>query len=240
MANEKLFTAKQAAEAVLAKAADMLAKGLTGHEKGIHLPSQSEAGTSTTGLSVKNKFRDHKEGVAEAKVGHKETLKEMKSMPKPKLDKSEGGMKAAPATDKNAPGETAQDTPAGVKASPDPGRAQPNENGNPAPGALPQNEQKFGAELKGHLKLAKFVGRMEEKRKGAATQVIGAPAAAAAPQMTKGEGVDRNAGAPLHRKADYDKKGDKLNSQIAAEGAKDNHVKKLAEIKAAPKPKLPV
>lgn len=38
------------------------------------------------------------------------------------------------------------------------------ENGNPAPGASPQNEDPYAAEIKGHLKLAKFIGRMEHKR----------------------------------------------------------------------------
>lgn len=38
------------------------------------------------------------------------------------------------------------------------------ENGNPAPGAFPQNEEKYGAEMKGHIKLAKFLGRMEAKK----------------------------------------------------------------------------
>jgi len=160
MPNEKVYTAKQAAEAVLAKASEMLAKA------------------------------------------------EMLKHP------------AAPVEKQIA-------APEGVKADPNPAAPNDKVNGNPAPGALPQNQEKYAAEgLKGHLKLAKFVGRMEEKRKS-----ISAP-------MDKGEGVNRNAGAPLHRKVAYDKAGDKVSSQIAAEGAKENHVKKLAEMKAAPKPDL--
>lgn len=153
MPNEKLFTAKQAAQAVLAKAAD-LAKG---EWNKIHAKLEGE------GYSKKE--ADKIDGAIKAKV-----------------EKSEGGMKAAPATDKNAPGETNQSGPDGVKNSPNPARTQPNENGNPAPGALPQNQEKFGAEgLKGHLKLAKFVGRMEEKRKNTTATVAEVPAAAPAP-----------------------------------------------------------
>lgn len=210
MSNEKLFSAKEAAQAVLAKASE-LAKG---EWKKIHDKLERE------GYS-------------------KESADKIDGAIKAKVEKSEDGMKAAPSTDKNAPGEKAQDTPEGVKASPNPAAPNDKVNGNPAPGAFPQNEEKYAAEgLKGHLKLAKFVGRMEEKRKAKTVVSAAAPAPAAAP-LGKGEGVDRDAGAPLHRKVAYDKKGDQLNSKIAAEGAKDNHVKKLAEIKAAPKPKLP-
>lgn len=48
--------------------------------------------------------------------------------------------------------------------APEKNPAENRENGNPAPGALPQNEEKYGAELKGHIKLAKFMGRMEHKK----------------------------------------------------------------------------
>lgn len=168
MPNEKLFSAKEAAQAVLAKAQEML--------------------------------------------------------------KSSSLSKA----DEGAPAEKDQSGPDGVKADPNPAAPNNKINGNPAPGALPQNEVKYAAEAKkGHLALAKFMGRMEHKR----SQSKPAAPVAAAP-MDKGEGVERDAGAPLHRKVDYDKKGDKLNSQIASEGAKDNHVNKLAEIKSAKKPNL--
>lgn len=67
-----------------------------------------------------------------------------------KLAKSLPPQAAAPAKD---------ETPAdGVKAQ---GEPADNYNGNPAPGANPQN---LGKPYKGHLKLAKWVGRMEQKR----------------------------------------------------------------------------
>jgi hypothetical protein len=53
-----------------------------------------------------------------------------------------------------------------VESQPAPNKnpAEIAENGNPAPGALPQNTDTYGAEMKGHIKLAKFIGRMEAKR----------------------------------------------------------------------------
>lgn len=181
MSKEKLFTAKEAAQAVLAKAAALaqnheLSKAETGHEKGVHTAAkmtENKGGRSEAGARHLERKSDPKSPAG--KDVHAAVLGEMKSMPKPDLGKAEDGMKAAPSTDKNAPGEKAQDTPAGVKASPNPARPQAHENGNPAPGAFPQNEQKYGAELKGHLKLAKFVGRMEEKRKAKAVPAQPAP-----------------------------------------------------------------
>jgi hypothetical protein len=68
-----------------------------------------------------------------------------------------------------------------VQAQPAPNKnpAEIAENSNPAPGASPQNTEKYGAEMKGHLKLAKFIGRMEAKR-GAKTAPAAIPAPAAA------------------------------------------------------------
>jgi hypothetical protein len=71
-----------------------------------------------------------------------------------------------------APAAKADVTPAdGVQAQ---GQPADNYNGNPAPGANPQN---LGESYKGHLKLAKWVGRMEQKR----ASKKAAPAAPAAP-----------------------------------------------------------
>lgn len=55
--------------------------------------------------------------------------------------------------------------PDGVQKDPNPAAPDAHENGNPAPGAMPQNKQPYAAELKGHLKLAKFMGHIESKRK---------------------------------------------------------------------------
>lgn len=124
MAREKLFTAKQAAEAVIQKTQELL-----------------QASQLAKSSSV--------------------------SKPAPEMEKC-GGMTKADVT-----------PPDGVKTQPDPKvTSSETKNGNPAPGAFPQNQEKYGAELKGHLKLAKFVGRMEQKRKAAPA----APTPEAAPK----------------------------------------------------------
>lgn len=163
MPNEKLFTAKEAAKAVLAKAAE-LAKG---EWEKIHEKLERE------GYSKES--ADKIDGAIKAKVEAK------------KMHKDEGAMKAAPSTDKNAPSEKNQSEAEGVKASSNPAAPKANENGNPAPGALPQNQEKFGSELKGHLKLAKFVGRMEEKRKNKAAASAAPQAVPAAPTAPSGK-----------------------------------------------------
>jgi hypothetical protein len=77
-----------------------------------------------------------------------------------------------------APVAKADVTPAdGVQAQ---GAPAENYNGNPAPGATPKN---LGENYKGHLKLAKWVGRMEQKR--AAKKAAPAPAAAEAEASTE-------------------------------------------------------
>lgn len=138
MANEKLYTAKEAAKAVLAKTQELLAKG-----------EWNKIHNKLEGEGYSKKEADKIDGAIKAKV-----------------EKAEDGNKAAPSTDKGAPAEKDQSGPDGVQKTPDP-RTNPKEiqeNSNPAPGAFPQNHEKFSAELKGHLKLAKFVGRMEAKR----------------------------------------------------------------------------
>ncbi len=81
------------------------------------------------------------------------------------------------------------------------------------------------APMKGHIKLAKFVGRMEAKR--------GKPMDKAEDPLTSVAG-DR-----MKRAAGYKESGDKLSNKIANEGAKESHEKRLQGIKEAPKPKLP-
>lgn len=84
-----------------------------------------------------------------------------------KLAKSLPAQAAAPGKDESMPdGTETQRTP------PD------NYNGNPAPGAPRTN---LGGAYKGHIKLAKFMGRMEAKRSSKAAPAPQAPAAPAAP-----------------------------------------------------------
>lgn len=173
MPHEKLYTAKEAAQAVLAKTQELLAK--------------SDA------------------------------------------------MKAAPAHAEKRPEQDAT-PPDAVQASPNPAAPNDKVNGNPAPGAMPQNQMKYAAEggTKGHIKLAKFVGRMEEKRKSKAAPV--------APAMDKAEFNPNIKGVhqPLQsKKAGGDMTG---SSQMALDNnsEKKEEVKRItSESKAMPKPKIP-
>jgi hypothetical protein len=212
MPNEKLYTAKQAAQAVLAKAADLLksSKNTPWDQRPMHVgvhnaDDHAVGGKSSAGIQVRSakgnaglKHITDKEN-AEAKGIHKEVLGALKAQSKPNLGKAEmekcgeemmekSDMKAAPSTDKNAPSETNQSGPDGVQPTPNP--ASPNDkiNGNPAPGAFPQNQVKYAAEggTKGHIKLAKFVGAIEQKRKAKmAAPAAPAPMAPAAKAQVK-------------------------------------------------------
>lgn len=235
MANEKLYTAKEAAQAVLAKTQELLAKG---EWNKIHKKLEGE------GYSKKE--ADKIDGSIKAKV-----------------EKNEDGNHAAPSTDKGAPAEKDQSGPDGVQKQPDP-RTNPKEiqeNGNPAPGALPQNQEKFSAELKGHLKLAKFVGRMEAKR--ASKNSIAKPA----PELDKAEDAIKMSGKSgmlaskeTGNEMGVHTKGNRGASQgISSVGArlrdvphvsakegknitqhvKESHKTMLSEMKSTPKPKLP-
>lgn len=121
MADEKKYSAKEAAQAVLAKAHELMAKNAMMQKQNSGAPARAE--------------KD-------------------------------------------------QTPPDGVQADPNPAAPNDKVNGNPAPGALPQNNVPYAAEgPKGHLKLAKFVGRMEEKRKPKAVAVAAPMAPAGKPAV---------------------------------------------------------
>lgn len=101
---------------------------------------------------------DSKAATDRSKEAHKKVHAEIKAMPKPNLGKSESDV--TPPDGTQAQGEPAS-----------------NYNGNPAPGADPVN---LGKPYKGHIKLAKFMGRMEAKRQAKKA----APAATPAAQVT--------------------------------------------------------
>ena len=95
-----------------------------------------------------------------------------------KLAKSLPAQAAAPGKDESLPEETRP-------AAPD----QDNRNGNPPAGAPRSN---LGGAYKGHIKLAKFMGRMEAKRASKSAQPVqqapgGAPDAPAAPEKAATE-----------------------------------------------------
>lgn len=199
MADEKKFSAKDAAIAVLKKAEEMLKSSTLSKSgfrdedvKGVHgthrwqskgaIKDVNQPGMSRAGAQARIGAEGYPAAAKEAKDHHKKVLSEMKAMPKPKLGKSEVEKQVAP-----------EDNAKEIK-----------EGNNAAPGAFPQNEKKYGAEklkkgmdgatgaaisagfnaataapapaapihkeegaeapMKGHIKLAKFMGRMEHKR----------------------------------------------------------------------------
>ncbi len=223
MAEEKKYTAQEAAKAVLAKAEDMLKaysakkelkkeetiidqnradggtksadkkadkdahieKGETGHEKGINTASDPKQksrvmmGTSKAGSQLPSK---DKADISEAKDAHKSVLSEMKNMPKPKLTKGEMPPKSEKATPDAEP---KSDKAFQVRPSHAPEGKEPRLNEQKAPEANPKeqaegNNEKAGTtptqvgqdqknkpgfdEMKGIMKLAKFMGRMEHKK----------------------------------------------------------------------------
>ena len=161
MADEKKYSAREAAVAVLKKAEEMIKsselmkKGVDQydnqvHQKGVQhgIPSRSNAGTAHSHSESMQGHHVRTGNIESAKNQAKKTIAQLAQQPKPNLTKAD---------------ETPSDN---VEQTPDP-RTNPKEiaeNGNPAPGALPQNEEKYSAEMKGHIKLAKFVGGMEKKR----------------------------------------------------------------------------
>lgn len=166
MDHDKKISAREAAQAVLKKAHELLSASKLAkndfrdkHVKGVHIPMMDGMGLSNAGNKARP-WSGEKSGSVDAqgaKEAHKKVLNEIKTMPKPDLGKTE---------EKDV-------TPAdGVQAQ---GAPAENYNGNPAPGATPKN---LGENYKGHLKLAKWVGRMEQKR--AAKKAAPAPAEAEA------------------------------------------------------------
>jgi hypothetical protein len=152
----KKYTPAEAAMAVLAKVQELhgmssLAKAETGHERGVNLSSKrSGPGVSTMGSHIRNAAgvdpaggtfspspRDVDDSKYAAKSAAKRTLMHSRAMPKP-----------------NIPEPMAKDD---MSAPPPP----------PSPTINDQIGNPFGkaeTPMKGHIKLAKFMGRMEAKR----------------------------------------------------------------------------
>lgn len=261
MSDEKKYTAQEAALAVLAKAQEVykaseLAK--SGYRdagvKGVHGTDKAvtNQGTSRAGAQATSKGKPAA-AMAEAVGHHKKVLSEIKAMPKPNLGKAEAG--TFNARKESEAGMGAQMKAEGVNQTP-PDGVRPtgaipdNYNGNPAPGAEPKTQ---GDGYKGHIKLAKFMGRMEEKRE--AKKAI--PAAA---PMDKGEiseatnpksklkGVHQSpdwqpekgksyAGTSVRSSVGNGRNGPIGQGEIAE--AKDTHKEVLGEMKSMPKPRLP-
>lgn len=237
---DKKFTPKEAAIAVLQKAeqlykssnlakADTINKPVKQMSSFTHDSEKRGSGHNLGGVSeAGEELRERKRmGLSQRPTikEHKRIFSDMKSMPKPKLDKSEELKKG--------------DMPA---ASP-----------SPAPTPMPTINQQIGspfgkseAPMKGHIKLAKFMGAMEAKRgqrPGAMDK--GEPDRGKETGYEKGVNTKGNfhAGKPGQSHA-----GDKIEetsylsprgSQGAIDQAKGQHKQVLSDMKSMPKPKLP-
>jgi hypothetical protein len=156
MSDKKIYSAKDAAHAVLKKVGELLKESsLAKAEKGVHAPAntfqRAAAGRSVAG----NEVRSPGGSPAHAKALHSQKLAELKSMPKPNLPKSEAGM-----------AEKEMIQPEGVQSqiAPENNPKEQIEGNNEPWGTAPG--------VKGHYKLAKFCGHMEAKRKMKAPGVI--------------------------------------------------------------------
>ena len=192
MSDEKRYSAKEAAIAVLKKAEEMLknselAKAAPynlGHReaKGIHHqagPTHSGEGADTrvgqsrAGANIRSQG---KLGVEHAKTAHKQVLSEMRAMPKPNLTKAQPPGEIHPkepqAGESEQPGDRIK-----TQVAPDKNPKEQAEGNNELAGTTPTqvgqdgknkpgfSEMQSEIQLKGHLKLAKFIGYAQAKRK---------------------------------------------------------------------------
>ena len=175
---DKKITPKEAAMAVLKRAKELyeastLAKAETGHEKGVATavnPEKPHLGVSSAGMQVgaskhlkasNPKLAEHKMGEAKkASIGR---MMEQEKI-KPNLPKSEEGMGKS----EEANPDEKQDAQLGEQVEE---AVHTHEAAVEHPG-----QHADGSEMKGHIKLAKFMGRMEHKKsmKKADGQTLGA------------------------------------------------------------------
>ncbi len=134
----KKYTPQEAAMAVLKKAHEMLNQSplAKGEWTKIHNKLEKE------GYSKKS--ADKIDGAIKAKMNKNEDCGNA-------MVKAEVGAMVKPAAPKEMAGEVKQ--------------LQAETENLSTPGHLPQNQEKYASELRGHLKLAKFLGAMEQKRK---------------------------------------------------------------------------
>lgn len=138
MSEEKKYSAKEAAIAVLKKAEEMLKKA----------ELEKCSGGTFTKVHEKAKREGYSEASADKIAGH------AKAMAKNEEPKGEIHPKEPQVGESENPGERIE-----PKADPQPTQENPKVNSNPQWGTTP------GA--KGHFKLAKFCGYVEAKRKAA-------------------------------------------------------------------------
>ncbi len=256
--SDKKYTPAEAAMAVLKKAQELYKESIlskaekigqfgqrdlrreTGHEKGVHMPV-GEGSKSSAGMGVLHSQPgklNPQEGIEHAKKMHQNVLSQMKQI-KPNLDKSEdpltsvAGDRAKRAVGYKEGGDTLshkiasegskeahKERLAGIKTAPKPN--------------LDKNEE---CGMKGHIKLAKFMGRMEAKRGEKSKMEKGETGYEKGVNTSGGhEGTSRMGNSvnyAVDAKQHYG--GGKAHLIDAKNVAKD----KLKEMKQMPKPKLP-
>lgn len=185
------------------------------------------------------------EGVGSKKLGYKPSKlgEEEKEAEMP----SDGAFKVKHIDDKSS-----NDPRLGSTPDPDKSPKEHAEGNNAEPGSKPSveaNQSQDTAPVKGHLKLAKFIGRMEHKRSMAKSEMEksqGYPTEKYAgqkgvhepmPVYEKGKGV-------THGRSDAGQKARQVSSgrgtpEVSGARAKAAHKKVLDEVKAMPKPNLP-
>lgn len=204
--SDKKYSLREAAVAVLAKAAEIaktheLAKGETGHEKGVHVGYPgSKPGVSRLGDSIR----------VTAAAGHKDWKPIQSKNQKRMVDKVRNeASDINPKLDKDE-----------------------EESGDMA---MSEDAPKPESRTKGHIKLAKFVGRMDQKR--------GKPSQ----EMDKGEtGAEKGVHTSMKQTSGQASPGESAAGRNVVLGgsanmatAKDAHKQVLGEMKQMPKPKLP-
>jgi len=242
MADEKKFSAQEAALAVLKKAEEILAKAAksksympnkvssTGPEfenytfqSGVHAPHSQKAVSDAVHAGRK----DVKSGMGSkeaVKESHKAKLAELKAMPKPELKSEEANPDQA--ADAKLGEEVAHKVADHIAAD-------------------PASHEDLLSGMKGHIKLAKFMGRMEHKRSMRAEDQKMSPEA----EMDKSTGHEKGVHTHNHEGPGNSPAGSfssaavkgntSLPKQELNSAAKDEHKKVLSEQKAMPKPKLP-
>ena len=193
MHNVQYFKLEKTEELFKAIAEADFAKAETGHERGVHSAIKApglKGGTSKAGLEAKvgKELGSHpagKESISEAKKMHTGKLEQLKRMPKPNLTKSDAQQGKADHSNppkKNSEMKPASSHPESVNATPAPGNnpKEQAEGNNADWGTSPQ--------VKGHIKLAHFIGHTSAKKKlKQSNSNVGTAMGQPDAQMNKGE-----------------------------------------------------
>lgn len=160
MSDEKKYTAKEAAIAVLKKAEEMLKASELMKADILHGNVAQRRQSRAAGYKQHGDMVNHKIAIDGAKEAHKEQLSALKQQPKPNLTKDENMTPKGEIHPKEPQAGESEQPGARVKqdAPPAPTDVNPKVNGNPEWGTTPGT-------VKGHFKLAKFCGHVQAKRK---------------------------------------------------------------------------